>query len=754
MQRFSLNLCLKTPFQKLFFLQNNQNISKEVLPKQITFFCSKEFSTKETNTKVHSNKPSIWIQSTKSSFQESASSNVQNSIKLEEITHNKVPFSHPLESKLTNLPKNIVWTFIKIFKIQEEKKNKENVLFERDLRKYLNFFLSSITLYKDLQVSKKTKAHIDMRSLMKEFDYKLLKVSILNVVSSDHEKQRDKILNLLFNIFSNCLSQNLHSSEIYNNLVGPLLTPNIIFQFHYAKRFPVALMYMTKYEKGYDQSPSYTNLLNFFLEANNFQHIILNASENELLSLMGNLSLNKLTPQCKLLFIQEITKRIKAQSWSNDSLLKFFALLSEHDTFIQMTQDFAYWETKTLDIDFNKVDKKVLVLCLVNLKGIYSNSKKVYNKLLNFITQSPTFLVEETLTLIIMNSENINFPQYFLEFLNNQVKGMYRNGILSISFLSAFIYQLVRKKKLDLDLFKNLENYILENIHKCAWSPIDLHHILWSCHILTFDSSPLFQKLEDKVHMKLQNLNLETKTFGILTWDISRATYMIKFEVFQTILKKLEQNFQSFEKDINNLATLLYSISLLLARYSTFDENFTNVYKNRIHKEILQISHFLKNLCDKKDIFNENIETQAKIFQFLLTLRFEFPNALEGWEEANNFITQFETKPFNPRLISSNLSIDVENVLKKMEIEYQIEYRAYIYFIDVFIKPNIALQIEGVRHYTKETRSERHQDLLRDYHLKKLGYKVIKIPFYEFSKIFFTDFKKQKEYIQNIIYST
>jgi len=136
----------------------------------------------------------------------------------------------------------------------------------------------------------------------------------------------------------------------------------------------------------------------------------------------------------------------------------------------------------------------------------------------------------------------------------------------------------------------------------------------------------------------------------------------------------------------------------------------------------------------------------------MMSMKFEYPEVEKKINASSQIIKHFDTVDFAPRLKSSNLYIDVEDVIKKMGVEYETEKRDSVYFIDIFIKPNIALQVEGVKHYTLINRAERHQDLLRDYHLRQLGYKVIKVPFFDFSKTVFTEYAKRKEYLENLIF--
>jgi len=698
-----------------------------------------------------SNKSSIFVRKKEIHQQETNTHTLQK----KETPENDKPSQVSQQTKFIHLPNSITKIFEnKLSQIQQEKKLPTLGLIYSDLEKYLNSLLSSVSIYKGLGVQEKIKAQNEMKILFKQVDYALLKLSVFNITTKNDDKEVDKIFKILFNFFSICYSQNLHSAELYNNLVKPFLNPNIIFQFHNAKRLPIAILYMKAYEKDYENSYLYKDLLGYVFESDNFSQILTNAAENDLLSILRTLQLNKLESQSKSRLFQEINNRLSNKSFKDIEVLKLFASLGEEKMFFGTNQEFLKWETRILQMNFEKLDQQTLSWIFKNLKEIYTNSKKIYTKILNFLTQNPALLTDNTLGYLLRNFDKINFPQYFIEFLNLQVKEKYKSGNFSISILLAFIYQLVRKKSLNIELFKELENYILHTGHDLRLSFIDLHHIFWSCHTLTFDDSPLFQKFENQMHVILKDPKLENDKFSILVWDISRANYLIKFEIFQTILNKLEEKLLSFKNDINSLATILHSISLFIAKYDTLDQNFGTLHKKNIQGEIFKISLLLKRFLEEHSLLKEEIETQAKIFQFLLTLKLEFPEAIENWTMANDLILHFETSSFSPRLTPSNLSIDVESVLKKMEVEYQIEKRVYIYFIDIFIQPNIALQIEGVRHYTKEERAERHQDLLRNYHLKKLGFKFVKVPFYEFSKIFFTDIKKQKEYLHNIIYST
>ena len=96
---------------------------------------------------------------------------------------------------------------------------------------------------------------------------------------------------------------------------------------------------------------------------------------------------------------------------------------------------------------------------------------------------------------------------------------------------------------------------------------------------------------------------------------------------------------------------------------------------------------------------------------------------------------------------NSSLEVDIVEILKKMKVNYTVEKQIKIYFIDIFIEPNIAIEVLGNKHFSRDKKSAKPKDLLKANHLKEMGYVYIEIPFFEFSGAFFTDFEWRRKYI-------
>ncbi len=147
-----------------------------------------------------------------------------------------------------------------------------------------------------------------------------------------------------------------------------------------------------------------------------------------------------------------------------------------------------------------------------------------------------------------------------------------------------------------------------------------------------------------------------------------------------------------------------------------------------------------------------NIQTfdrdlQTKVGHALLYLAQEWPELITKNASLSSLLKYFE-KYENPHDgLTSNLFIDVCETLTLMGIKFEKEKSINIYLVDVFVAPNIAIEIDGIKHFKRLSTELRPHDLLKVHNLENLGYKVIKIPYFEFRESFFTEVEKRKEYL-------
>ena len=630
--------------------------------------------------------------------------------------------------------------------------NNQN-LSNMDVENYLNHCMRALGLYKGLPPTERSYLRDKFVSVL-ESDYLRLSECLPRIKSNKFEQQSSNILNLFFKFANYCFSLNLHTPKLYNSIMVNLQTVGTVFQFQSTRRFPLILMYMYLYEKNFQSNRNYLNLMNYFQQPENFNKIITKASKEECIMIIDSLTYHKITDKkFKALICQEIIKKVQADTLNKEEVIKLFALLCRGQAFSENEPSLQIFEKQILSINLKQNEKIDLSKALLNINHIRANSKEIHAKILNLLSQTPWLMTEEFLITILRDFDGISLPQYMYGLCNSFIETSY--GKLSISTLALFIYHFVKKKILDISLFQKLEEHILNNMESHKWTWKDCHYILWSCLSLNFDDSPLFPKLEPHVHAILQNSSTSFEVMNILLWNVSQGAYLPNFGVFKTVLNNLRDKSNIYSKNSSiDLATTLYSISLLIVKYKTFDtDNYEQVYRKHIEQQLLATIPLINTKITQTPISSQSIENQVKIFQAMMTFQIEFPEVFSNCKNGAQIIEWFKSEDFQPRTISSNLSVDIETLLKQTNIEYKSEYKVYVYFIDAFIEPNIALQFEGLKHYTRNTRKERHQYLLRDFHLEKLGYRNVKIPFFEFRKIFFTDVEKQKEYIRDKLFN-
>jgi len=623
------------------------------------------------------------------------------------------------------------------------------------IERYLSDTIANLIQYKNLKSPNEKKTIQQDLVKILESCYQPINTVLPKIKQTKKDRQSSRILHSFFNIFSYCFNLNLHSQNMYELIIRPLLAPGIVFQYSLATRMPLAFYYMTLYEEDHLNSNIYIDIFHCFTNERYHQPIFMKVSKPDFLLIIHSFCFAQVSdPQLKLLVCGELNKLLKAHACTPGEILKVFASFCQNPAFLIENPCVDELEAQLLNIDLASVEPKALTAVITNIKAIHTFSKVMFTKIINHLTQYPEVMNDKILAQIARDSDEINFPPHFNEFLNHYIKENYQLKKIPISILLGFINSFVKKKNLDLELFKHLETYILSNLDQCAWNFLDLHHIFWSCITLTYDDAPFFKYLEKQTQRVLLDPKLDAEKFGILFWEIVQASHLHSFDFFIEILKRINQNNFQIEKDLKNFTTILYSVALSIAEYMHEEpELYQKRYKRDIKEQLYALRPLINTaIPDFETFLKQDVETQVKIFQFVLSMKFEFPDLEKQIQVSSQVLKHFEEVEFTPRLKASNLYIDVEDILKKMGLEYEAEKRETVYFIDLFIKPDIALQVEGVKHYTLYQRAERNQDLLRDYHLKSFGYKVVKVPFFDFSKFAFTEVEKRKEYLQNLLF--
>jgi len=183
-----------------------------------------------------------------------------------------------------------------------------------------------------------------------------------------------------------------------------------------------------------------------------------------------------------------------------------------------------------------------------------------------------------------------------------------------------------------------------------------------------------------------------------------------------------------FEKDLSvyRLANL---ISILTSMGTNLSSN-TNLMKRALQLLNYRLSTYEKNVL---------LETSSLIQGFqhaIYTIEVEYSNSiqLDDYPEINNLHNQLKERIEEVRYRrpeKSELQDSVVLKLKELEYNFQTEYPIGIYLADIFIEPNIVLELNGPSHYVNDTNKLVQRSEKKRRQLEKLGYKVRTIPYFQ-----------------------
>jgi len=617
----------------------------------------------------------------------------------------------------------------------------------RNLRNYLDSSIQIFIQFKNLHPKQKDQVRKNLQRVL-DNDNDILTSYIKEL--NDSIKKNAGNFNALFKFLSFCFSQTLHSRKQYEGLVKHLLNSEIIFQFDETKRFSLILLFVCHYEEASLVETLLKEPLNYFQEK--YQDIKKNMTQEDLLSLIEALTHTKiLNETLKEFLTQEIVERMEKGVYTDNQIFKIFTFLCRGEVLIEGSSHLTKFETKISEIDLTTIQKPILTKSLFNLKFIRFYSENVFANILNLLKENSQLLDEKNLIPILSYLNDVQYPENFLLFLNDYIMKTYLQRNYSISILSSFIFQLTKAGLMKKTTFRDLEKYILENFLLFKWTPVDLKILLNGCRMRGFADSVLYEKLEVKIHGVLMKRPINIEDFINLVYEISQGVYLPKFEVFKTILTQTHENFSMLFNCLENSLKLFRSIVLLVIRYRMSNENnYLKSHYNFIQKELARLFPKFIDIVSDLSLQNQNIALKVQFFQIIFTIHFEFPELIQKYYPDLQILKYFENQNLNLSPITSDLALEIVKILSSMKIKHSVEHKAYAYFVDIFIEPNLAIQIEGKAHYTEEAFTEVPKDAFRDYHLKKLGFKTIKIPVFEFDNLL--SIEEQKTYLQDKIF--
>jgi len=405
-----------------------------------------------------------------------------------------------------------------------------------------------------------------------------------------------------------------------------------------------------------------------------------------------------------------------------------------------------------LDINLLKVDRDSMVKALFYMRSITIYSPQLKSKLLDFMMEHHDHLGESTLMPLLSYLEELNVSGNFLAFLNKYIRSTYQKKNFSISVLTLFMYKLAKLGGSSEEVFRDLEKHIIENIEKYQWNLIDLKLLLTGCRLSGFPNSLLYSKLESEIMRSLQDARIDPESFGNLVFETASSAHLPSFDFFKVILERMAESVQlSKGRDLMDTTKIMRSISAFIVKYEKLaGKEYQEHYKPVIQEELDKIlPHWVP--CTQEILKEKDSSMRHRLFQFLLTVHIEFPELLKKHYGDFDVLKCLKEYKNADASTASDFSSDIAKVLDRLQIDYELEHRVYVYDIDIFIKPKIAVQAEGRHHYTKAL-TESHRDMLRDFHLEKLGYKVVKIPAFDYYNILPSQVELQEEYIKEKIF--
>ena len=615
-----------------------------------------------------------------------------------------------------------------------------------NFQNYLNASAKTFFKIKDLSAQEKGNIQKDLAQMIEKDIQTIMKFVDDMLKNINGKNDFESVFKFLYL----CFTQNIHTKGLYTCVKKLSSYPELIFKKDQTRIFSLVLFYAINYEPNVLSENCYKELLNYF--EINFNNIMRNTGPDEIASLLeAAVTQDIVNESLKEIMIQDVLQRIKKGMLDDAQIIKIFHFFCKGDFLKKDSPELLKFEKTICEGNLKYLEKTALSKLLFNLRVVQLTSEPVFQKVLNILKRNPELLDEKTLSPVLNYLSTVQYPESFLKFLVDYVMKNYSKKNFSVSILSSFIFQLSRSKTLMKSHFKVLEKYILENAFNFRWKPVDLRCLFSGCRIRGFLDSSLYQKLEIEFHKSLKNKSTDPDDLTNLIYEYSHALHLPSFSVFETILNISNKNASLLFNSIENALKVVRSILHFLIKYKVANEQlYLNSYQ-MIEKELNELFPKLLKKLGETPLDNLELGWKVRFFQIIFTMNLEFPELIKKFYPGLEVIKYFETQQPDLSPITSDFTYSVASNLSNMNIKNEIEHRVYTYYIDIFIEPNIAIQTEGKAHYTGESLAERTKDIFRDYHLKKLGFKIVKIPIYEYENI--SSIEKQQAYLKDIIFS-
>ena len=375
------------------------------------------------------------------------------------------------------------------------------------------------------------------------------------------------------------------------------------------------------------------------------------------------------------------------------------------------------------------------------------HKQKVVNYLLQKLLKSQSLLSIENFLELELLDKNIDTSLRYKLLAKYLLK--YKEKLINFPKLKNLINILDRNFLLH-DELKLFITYLIENtknLISATNSLKDLENLLYLYIKLNIklEKEDLIQILKSVSQKSEVDQISKTKSPDQVIYENSQILNYVSSltdvtcEIFSEISEKLEH----LEKDISYKTSGYYLNSILNLLLVWLYSNS----KNTDHEK-------LKILIEKLNILNINEIPDANRVFFLLKNILVFLESKDDLlvQTITGILAKLPLSEYKKKQEGESITQNkIAKILMKMGYFFKEECVIGIYSLDYFLKPNLIVEYHGVTHYYYGTHELMKDNLLKQIYFKKLGYRYIIIPYYNWHLLESTE--RQEKYLKNLIES-
>ena len=620
-----------------------------------------------------------------------------------------------------------------------------------------------------------------MSNLIKEILTKNISKLIQNfdelLSKKEYNNEHHEIILLFFQISRNLIKKNIiifDFMEFCNKFLSKeevlLRTPDVIvnfktaiLSFSFQKEKKNLNEIFSLLEKKSEYVLSNSKIISIIKTLEFFQKI-------EQSDIFNNLALNYLEKNLKTMDFLEIKEFIDLVLKSDkikDSII--FALKNELNLLLissQITND----ETKLL----------------LNLLASRSDNKntRIFEMILNRnFHENPEFMNKRNIQIIFETHKIDKIDRNFINFLQkNYIPNLLNTEKEDFIWVIPILAIIFKRKLLNIPLLLSIERSFVAKKEETI-KTMDLYNFSLFLYLLSengFDESELFEIFEEFflknhennkmmfVNNEMIKINDKNDVSSTKSTNLTQYIYVFKTSVhsirkfsnefYRKLFEIFENNFNFFiqKANIKEVSTFLRSLAVFCVSYpeNEFNKMMESVLNSMENSGLLE-KIIIKETEIKGNYFKiplENfrneflvLEDFFKIYQFLFTFRTR--DSTQNIFKIYDKIVETTNFKNHLTLINSALHVDVMEIIKRMKIPFVAEKQIKIYFIDIFIEPNLVIEVLGHKHFSRVKKIAKPKDILKTSHLKQMGFDYVEIPYFEFMESFFTEFEWRRKYV-------